>query len=292
MGNVGAQPLGMSASGGTSAPTAPMAPTAPAQNINIPNNASSDINKGYNDYFAQLDAMASNLGGTKTAQEQAAQSQYQSGLGEIGTQKAQATQQLQTTQVKTLKDLADAMRTQMEAGQTYLGGLGAGDSSAAGQYSYALNKLGSKQRGDLMTNVNNQMQNIQTVYDQETNRLKAENDARIAQIATWFTDAQNQIAQLRGQGALGQGQNLAQISQNATNFAISQLQQAQQQVASRKSMLEQWAMNNSTNAQQLQNNFSTINANPQLAGGMNTTPFYPGSNAQDLTKLQNPGWMQ
>lgn len=238
-----------------------------------------EIEGGYGNYFGQLDQIMNSLPGQRTNQEQIVQNQYGASSGDLDTQLAQGQRDLGTTrtraegqQNKTLKDIASDIANQMIAGNVFLGAKGAGDSSAANMYSYALTKMGNKQRGDVQgqyANIYNDIGDrefkLQSTVDQEKRKLTSDRDNKVLQIAQWFEDAQNQIRQMRGSGELSKGQDLASLSQQLLNNALSQLNQAQANWQNRQSMLEQWAMQTSGNTSQLRNNLSQVSSfNPSM----------------------------
>src|SRR3990167_6216933 len=261
-----------------------------------------NINQGYNQYFAELDTVLSQgLPEQRTAQEGIVKSQYTGGVGELQGQKTQGEADLDVQrrktgeqQVKPLKDLSADIRNQMVAGNVFLGARGAGDSSAANQYSYALTKLGSKQRGDvmgqtssIMNDINDRQFKLGNIFNTEVNRLGSERDQKISSIASWFADAQNQIRQLKASGQISKAQDLNAISQNALQFAQQQLMMAQQEASNKRSALESWALSRSQDIQQLAQNMQGISGyqapnlqrgpltgQPQVSGGNINVPGY------------------
>lgn len=207
-------------------------------------------------------------------------------------------------QVKTLSDLADNIRNQYMAGNVYLGARGAGDSSAANMYSYALNKMGSKQRGDIMGQTASTMNDIadreaklKGIYTQEVSRLDTEKNNQIAGIAQWFAEQQNNLRGMKAQGELSKGQDLATLSQNLLSQALSKLNEVETNTRNRRNALESWAMSNSQNLTQLKQNmsgianvpldlpgFQAVNGAPQVDGQGNINAlsyFGNGSNEEE-----------
>jgi len=231
------------------------------------------INSGYDAYFNQLsDIMNSNLPAQQQALLAGAESQQQQGVSSLDTQRALQQQGLtaqkgvvQGQQKKTLADVANNIRNSFMAGNIYLGARGAGDSSAANQYSYALTKMGSQQRGD----VNSQYAGIQneiagrenalaTTYAGQIKDLEFQKNQRVNEVAQWFNEQQSALKQAIASGQLQKGQDLANLSTNLLNMAQQQLQTAQAEIANKKSMLEQWAMNNATTIQGLKQNLQAV----------------------------------
>lgn len=265
------------------------------------------INSGYDSYFGELDNMLNQgLPSQRTAQEDIARSQYDQGVNQLSSQRTLGMQDLQgqrekatTQQNRTLKDISENVRNLFQSGNTYLGSLGAGDSSAANQYAYALTKLGSKQRGDVQSqyadiqnDIGGRETRLNEIYNSEVNNLASQRDQQISTIASWFAEQQNALRQAKAQGQLSRGQDLASLSQNLLNNALQQLNNIQAEAANRRAALDQWAMSNAENITQLRNNLQTVstinpifpqaqalNGVPQLApmNGSNFAPIGFGS---------------
>lgn len=261
-----------------------------------------DIESGYGSYEQQLDLMLNEgLPAQRTAQTGIAESAYQSGLSQLGFQKEMGMHDLETErtrvgkqQKRSLKDLSSNMRNMFQAGQVYLGARGAGDSSAANMYSYALTKLGSKRRGDVMgqhaefqNQISDRAWKLGRIHDQETQNIKSTYDQQVLSIASWFSEAQNQLRLNKGQLAVSKGQDLANLSKTMLDSALNALGMAQAEAANRRSALDSWAMSNSSNLQQLKTNMQGVAS--YKAPNVNYQPI--SGNIQTQGGLfQNPAW--
>lgn len=232
------------------------------------------INSGWDSYVNQLNDMLNvGLPGQRTALEGIAQSSYDQSLNTISSQKTQGETAVKDYQVRSLKDLAENARNLFVAGNNYLGARGAADSSATNQYSYALQKMNTKARGDILNTSNSRLNQINDIYNSEFNRLDSEKNQKINQIAQWFNEAQNSVRSQIGQAGLGRSQDLQALSNNIYNQAIQAVQNASQMAANQRAVLEQWATYNSSNIQQLSQNMKAISQIPQfqgIQGGMPT----------------------
>lgn len=269
------------------------------------------INSGYDDYFSQLDSMLNqglpaqmesqkNLANLQyTGGVQALQPQLQSGQNLLGRQRERTTE----NQSRNLRDLSSNLRNAFMTGNVFLGSRGAGDSSAANQYSYGLTKLGSQQRGgimrqsaDVMREIGDRETNLKNVYNAETNRLANERDQKIMSLSSWFAEQQNALRQAQAEGSLAKGQDLANLSQNLLNAALNQLNFVQQEASNRRSALEQWALNNANSIKQVTSNLQQVsNFQPalpqsqpvvgqptiQAGGGFNVPGFGYGGVAEE-----------
>lgn len=255
-----------------------------------------DINSGYNAYFNSLDAimnqdlpnqvqnqnqMINNLYGSSIAD---LDSQRNIGMNELGGQRTE----VQKGQKKSLTDLAENIRNMFMTGSVMLGSRGAGDSSASNQYSYALTKLGNKARGEVMNQSATSLDQIRQrefrlgeTYRAEKTRLETEKTNQILGVANWFSEQQSQIRQMKASGQLSQSTDLANLSRSILDQALNQLNMAQQQIANRNNMLEQWAISQSKSLSQLKSNMAGISGyqaqlpqTPSIGG----TPTFSGNN--------------
>ena len=247
------------------------------------------------------DVALAGLDPQRVAQEAIAQNMYTGGVSDLQAQQAQGNAALDITrrkaqenQVSTLNDLTENLRNMFSAGQTYLGSRGAGDSSAANQYGYALTQLGNKNRGNvmnqtasIMNDINDRANQLQMQVTQGIKQLDSERGNALQGIAQWFAQAQAQIRATKGQ-------NIVALGQRALDNAMNAINQVNANAQAQKNNLLQWAENNATTIMGLKNNMQQIfgNYNPQLpvAGNLpgliggavgSNGNYYPGNNQTD-----------
>lgn len=257
------------------------------------------LSSSWDSYFRSLDDQYNALPGKEQDMQGIARNSYDQSVRDIGFEQENNQALLdkqyrknEENQVRSLQDIADNIRNLYRSGNIYLGSRGAGDSSAANQYSYAVTKLGSKQRGDVL----NQTRSIQNdIADREAQlartvmsekaKIKTDFDNKVLEISTWLKDAQEQVKQARANGELQKGQSLAQLSQDIYNQATNRLLQLENNATERTNALVSWATSNSANINQLKSNlkevsnitatnptFSQLSGSPQVdaQGGMRT----------------------
>jgi len=251
------------------------------------NDAGSQLDAGYNDYINSLNDQLGSLGTQNTNQINAAQSSYDTGIANIGTDYTQGVQSLDTNRQKTLRDLTDNLTQSFKQGNTFLGTRGASDSSAANQYSYALAKEGNRARGDVQSQYDQNLFQLNNIVDKEKRIAKTEFDNQLLQISNWFAEAQQSISTLKGQAAQQKSNELLTIAMNEAN-------RIKQENSSRLSMLDQWAMSNAKSIEQARgmmaqnsqfsmqapSQFGSINGGGQQSGGM----FGYGQSNEDKRK--------
>lgn len=233
-----------------------------------------EINSAWDNYIGSLGGLNTGLTEQRTAQENIAQSQLDTGTSALNAQKSAS-----------LKDIGSNIRNAFQAGNIYLGARGAGDSSASNMYSFALNKEAAKQTGELNNFMTQQMTSLKSTYDQQMNS-----------IANWFAEQQNAVRQMIAQGQLNKQQDIQQLSYRILDEASKASEQIKTAALNKKAALEQWAMNNSTNIGQLTSNMAQI---PQAFGmptvgsdGSYRVPMgYGGRDEKQKSIFQNPDWM-
>lgn len=255
--------------GGNPPPSGNPQPSAPS----FEDQQRASINSGWDAYTNSLNEQLGNLSGQQEGQNLLANQTYTSGVNQLGTQQEAGIRDVNQQQASSLKDLGENVRNLFTAGNINLGSRGASDSSAANQYSYAIGKMGTKARGDILAQSNNRMNQLKDIYSTETNRLESEKNTRIAQISDWFNQAQSQIKGQIGQAGLNKQKDIQALSTNIYNQALQAMQGLEAETRSRRASLESWATTNAKNIGEVINNMKQIQQMPEfqgLQGGMPT----------------------
>ena len=211
-----------------------------------------NISGAWDGFIGSLKDQIGGLGKQAEALGSTIGSQFNSLAGDLGLQLGQGQTALagneadaNQNQVTNLRDISSSIKNGFMAGNNYLGSIGAGDSSAANQYSFALNKIGTRQRSDVMqgtakilADINNRKVDLKNTYDNEMNKLSNWKNEQINGVTQWFSEAQQQIQDQIGQGKISKAKDIASMSQSildkaqsATNSINSQAQQWNQTVA-------------------------------------------------------------
>ena len=255
--------------GGSTPSYSEPAPTGDTGGGGEPDAYSQWLDQQYGAMFSNLDEMESGLTPQRQTQEQIATNTAQMTgntlTGTYGTNRAT----LESNQAKNLDDLSQYLQSAWQQGNVMLGTRGASDSSAANQYSYALAKQGTRQRGDIMQETQRLQTNLKTAFDTEMKNNELDKNNKMLQIAQWFMDAQNQVRGLRAELQ-------AQKSEQILNYALQMVGQAQQVWASNKSTLDQWAANKATNLGQLTQMLQKNTANMPTFQGLNKNIYGGG----------------
>jgi hypothetical protein len=210
-------------------------------------------NQLYNDLTAGLDRQAGLFGDLRQSLEQRINELAQTQRSDIDSERDLAQsrigdyrQQVRQDQGSTLRDLSADMRNALRAGQMRLGSAGAGSSSAAPMYSYALSKQANQRRGDvmaqtreLMNQLNMKEEDVKNTFVQQKNELDRWKANQLAQVEQDYTNQLSQIESMRGQAATQKRELQNQALQNALN----RLNELDLQAAEWESSMKQWATN-------------------------------------------------
>lgn len=278
---------------------APQAP-APAQTQNVvtpqvsnPTQALQNATGGaWDAYTSQLnDMLNTGLPGEQSGMQQTAQGSYQQALDQAAAQQTTSTDQVNQQQAASLKDLGSNVKNLFQSGNVYLGALGAGDSSAANQYAYAIANMGTQSRGNILQQANQRIQQIGDIYNTQKSTLSDQLTQQMGSIATWFNNAQNTLRQQLAQAPVQKQSDINNLSMNLYNQALQAAQNVQNQYQSQQSALQQWAMNNSTSTQQLISNMQAVQQMPAFQGIANpfTGQTATTGGASTVTPVGNAG---
>jgi len=147
-----------------------------------------------------------------------------------------------------LNDLSDNVRHILQGAQFYLGGLGAGDSSAVTDAAGAIGSTAEKARGGLLNTLNQGLQKIQqakndvdTVANQNLQQIENWKTNELATIKSQFQDQLNQLYTAKANAQGQEGTAIAQLitgTEQQFNQVLTNLDSA---VFNYKTAVAQWA---------------------------------------------------
>jgi len=252
------------------------------------------VESAYGPIFEYLDRMAGYLPQWKAEREALAEQLYGTQLGELETSKQSALsyfpgyrQQVKEMQGRSLKDLYQQFRNLLQAGGTYLGTMGAADSSAAGAYGALLAKSGARGVTDInrqameqYNQINMKQQDVVNTFNQQKSQLDTWKAGEIGKIADWYQTQQQQIEQAKATASGQRAQALASAQIELVNQALNRLNQLDQQARQWDAALREWAINRVDNLEEMKKIY------PQLAQWQATPINQP--NLLNASSLQTP----
>jgi uncharacterized protein YoxC len=157
------------------------------------------------------------------------------------------------------------VRNLMQAGQTYLGALGAGDSSAVGRYGAAITKSANQNAASIMNQANKIYNDInmkraeidQTVQDELAN-LDNWKASKLSEISQWVSGQKQQIESLRASGQLQKAEAIRDLNTQIMNVALDRIARLDQEASNFRQGLSEWAMSRSESLKQLQQNLQAM----------------------------------
>jgi len=219
------------------------------------------INNSMNLLNQREDAAMANLNREVASQQKTLLSNVQTGQEKLGRQRETATRQRN----QGLRDLSQNIRNAYQAGMNRIANAGAGDSSATGMYKYALGQQEAQNRGQLLSDFNYNIGNIEMA----TKQLERDYQDKLSALDNWkqsqafnirdtFLRSRDQLEQQRATyGGAYVNQATAQLAQTAA----SNLANLSDQVGSAQQVIQ----NNFADAAAQLRELSQKNINPNVA---------------------------
>jgi hypothetical protein len=216
--------------------------------------------------------------------------QYNPNLQSLQSQQQQANQQVDTSQTNSIRDLEDNLRNQYAAANRQLGSVGAGDSSAVGQYAQAIANQGAKARAQLMQQAQQLHTQIGQQYSNQLNQLNAWKSNQILSLVNKFKDQQAQLDQQKIGANTDRVQQINALKQQLQQQASAALQGVDQTSSYWQNQLNSSMQNYQNQVAQIHGMVSGPQIDPtQFQALGNTALQYTGpGGAQGMTVQGQP----
>jgi hypothetical protein len=145
-----------------------------------------EIGTAWNPVFESLDQQLGSIPVRQAEYQGRIAESTDAQLSDVEASRARSTESLETEKARGLRNLEDDIRNQMEVAGTKIGVAGAGSSSAVGQASEALARVGQKARGSLLEGVNEQLTSINNLASQERSRIGQWKQDKLGEIVSFF----------------------------------------------------------------------------------------------------------
>jgi hypothetical protein len=206
-------------------------------------------------------AAIANLDREVASQQRTLQSNVQTGQEKLGRQRETATRQRN----QGLRELSQNISNAYKAGMNRLANAGAGDSSATGMYKYALGQQEAQNRGQLISDFNYNIGNIEMA----TKQLQRDYETKLASLDSWKQSQAFNIRDtfLRNRDLLEQqraslgGAYVSQATAQLAQTAANNLANLSDQVGSAQGVIQ----NNFADAAAQLRELSRSNINPNVA---------------------------
>jgi len=229
--------------------------TGPSPQDEYYNRIRSNIESGFNDYLSNLDKLAGLVPQMQQEQQGYVGQQFDSMLGQLGTEKQAAEQQLGTykTDIQSRKqtgmeEIAQNLRNLMKATGMQLGAMGAGSSSASQVIApYALAKQGSRAQAQVIKGANDQLSeldrktiDVQKTYDTQKSQIEQWKTDKMAEIGNTYNDLKFKIEQAKANAPLDKMNALNNLDQTLLQNALQMANYYEQTANQYKMGLDQW----------------------------------------------------
>lgn len=199
-----------------------------------------EIGTAWNPVFESLDQQLGSIPVRQAEYQGRIAESTDAQLSDVEASRARSTESLETEKARGLRNLEDDIRNQMEVAGTKIGVAGAGSSSAVGQASEALARVGQKARGSLLEGVNEQLTSINNLASQERSRIGQWKQDKLGEIVSFF---QNKMDELSFQKANAQKERkvaVEELIRDAQNQFVSALSGLDSEIRTYAQQVDTW----------------------------------------------------
>jgi hypothetical protein len=229
--------------------------TGPSPQDEYYNRIRSNIESGFNQYLSNLDRLAGLIPQMQQEQQGYLNQQFNSMLGQLGTEKQAAEQQIgtyrqdvQARKQAGMDEISQNLRNLMKATEMQLGAMGAGSSSAAQVIApYALSKQGSRAQAQVIKGANDQlaeldrkMIDVQKTYDTQKSQIEQWKADKMSEIANTYNDLKFKIEQAKANAPIDKMNALNNLDQTLLQNALQMANYYEQTANQYKMGLDQW----------------------------------------------------
>lgn len=198
------------------------------------------IGESWNPVFSELDRQLGSIPTRQTEYQSRIGESAEAQLGDVEASRVQSTQSLESEKAKGLRNLEEDIRNQMDAAGTKIGIAGAGSSSAAGQASEALARVGQKARGSLLEGVNEQLTSINNLATEQRSKIGQWKQDKLGEIVSYFQNKMDELSYQKANAQKERKQAVEELISNAQNEFVSALSNLDNQVMSYAQSVDMW----------------------------------------------------
>lgn len=236
------------------------------------------ISDSYAPIFSELDRQLGGLGDVRSGMEDRASELYDFQRAGVESTKAGSLAQLGQEEVrqqdqskKSLRELEGDIRNQLDARGRFFGNMGAGDSSAVGQASEAVSKVGMKARGNVLetrdqalTEIGGKRQEVERIAGDQFRQIDSWKSDKLFEISQFYQQQVDSLNQAKANATSEEKQALTQASRELQGDYLGRLRQLQDSTLNYKTSVDSWQRER---AAQLEDFQMQLSASSKYGGG-------------------------
>lgn len=217
-----------------------------------------DINAEYEPIFAELDRRLGTLPGQKAADEAFINDSAVDQKKTIDMQKDQSTGQATQNAAKTVRDLEENTNNLINA---QLMRLGAGADGSAGLYgSEIITRQGTRERGNVLNQRDQILANINNIATTESNKIETWKKTKLYEATQFYNSKIDEINGQKAQAGSDKARALTELRKGLATDYINRVRELDDQVASWKQGINQWAIERQASIEDARNSISSAGA--------------------------------
>lgn len=202
-----------------------------------------EIGNAWNPIFSELDRMLGSIPTQQTNYENKIGESTNAQLSDVESSRVRSEEALQTEKKRGLRSLEEDIRNQLDAAGTMLGVAGAGSSSAVGQASEAVARVGQKARGNLQETVATKLTEINNLASTERSKINQWKSDKLFEITSYFGDKINELNMQKANAQKERKQAVEELIFNVEQEFMSSLKDLDSKVFDYAQTVDMWEKN-------------------------------------------------
>lgn len=199
-----------------------------------------EIGSAWDPVLAELDRRLGELPTRQAEYEGRIGQSTEAQLADVEASRTQSTEALQTEKARNLRDLEADIRNQIEAAGRKIGVAGAGSSSAVGQATEAVARVGQKARGSLMEVVTQKLSDVNNLATQERSKINQWKQDKLFEIVSYFGDKMDELKSQHAGAQKERKRAVAELIFNAEKEFMNAVTALDSEIMGYKQSVDMW----------------------------------------------------
>lgn len=199
-----------------------------------------EIGGAFDPIFSELDRQLSGLSGRQRDFESQINRSTVDQLSAVDANTSSSVETLEGERSRGLRDLEEDIRNQMTASNRIIGAAGAGASSAVGQASEAVARIGQRARSDLNQNAATQLKSIEELSLKQKNDINTWKQDKLFEISDFFAKQLDALTLQKAGASRDKKNSIAQLEFQIEQDYINQLRGLDQQTLQYNQSVDKW----------------------------------------------------
>lgn len=199
-----------------------------------------EIGSSFDPIFSELDRQLAGLSGRQQEFEGQIARSAQAQLGDVESRTEASKETLEQERSRGLRDLEGDIRNQLQAAGRVIGAAGAGASSAVGQATEAISRIGQQARSDLNQGVGNQLKEIESLALQQKSDINKWKQDKLFEITDFFSKQLDALNLQKSGASRDKQRSISELEFQIQQDYMGQLRGLDQQLLQYNQAVDNW----------------------------------------------------